>query len=99
MLPSIKREQHIGLCNQWFHITGQLDCCSPDWAQYVRLLPLPPPAGISESYRSYPTSTTTTLAEALKLANDEGYAHEAAQVTIAALIEGGGWKLTSGVVQ
>jgi hypothetical protein len=57
--------------------------------QYARLLSLLPPAGISESYRSDPTPTTTTLAEALKLANDEGYAHEAAQVTIAALIEGG----------
>jgi hypothetical protein len=67
--------------------------------QYVGLLSLLPPAGITDSYRSDPTPTTTTLAEALKLANDEGYTLEAAQATIAALIEGGGWDLTSALAQ
>jgi hypothetical protein len=85
-----------GWCALWDWFTGQLLI---QQTEHVCLPPLPPPAGISESYRSDPTATTTTLAEALKLANDEGYAQEAAQATIAALIEGGGWDLTSALAQ
>lgn len=51
--------------------------------------PAPLAPGIAETYHSDPSATTKTLAEALKLANDEGLAHQAAQATTAALIAGG----------